>query len=345
MLNKLNIFDSSNIFSAILIPFLICCTGEYSGEMNDGFSSYPISKRMASWNDSIFLSYGLGIYTYGTYCLIPDANNNRLIQLDTNLTFIRTIGKAGKGPNEFILPFQTIAWKDTIFTYDRANKRINYHSLAGEYLGEIKTPPDVDFSGRMAIDDEFNLYMCTPKSSSSIMKFDLKGNILSRFGASRENYLSIRHLFWTEHNVLLSVGCVEPKIELYNTSGDLISSFNFEKIPEILAAIEDIKKIYAQNNYSWTSMFYSIIYDASYRNGKLYLLYRHNPRNPENPQMMIGNQLLVFNIFPDVYLENKVDLEPQGSERFYLSIAVDPQNTYLYAFENTTKEICKFKIN
>lgn len=307
---------------------------------------YTLLQSASNWNDSLFLSFGLGINVYASYLFVPEPSNKRLVQFDTSLNYLRQWGREGRGPGEFLLPFQTIVLKDTVFTFDTSNRKITYHTLNGSFLGEVKIPADIEagITGRMAVDKDFNLYMSTPRAATAIVKFDLSGKVLARFGASRQNYLSTRHLFWTEQNLLLSIGCVEPRIELYESSGELIASFSFEGLPEIVQAMKDVKHLYASNGYSWANMLYSIFYDASYSAGKLYVLYRHHPDFAESPGIMIGNHLLVFNLFPSINLEQKVALEPPDSRRFYLSISVDSAGEKLYAFENTEKELCVFGI-
>ena len=335
------------VFICVFVLIISACATESSSPKAIISTSYPLIKSASEWNDSIFLYASFGLSAFKDQVIITDPQAARLIHLTTELDLIHTTRKQGKGPAEFMAPAQTIVYRDTIFTFDATKLMVSFHTLTGEYLGEVKTPPAYVMLPRFAIDDEFNIYMSTPRETHSIVKFNLKGEVLNRFGPSEQNYRSIRHLFFTENGLLLSVGGADPLIELFTKEEELTQSYEYGQLKDIQNAIDHRTKIYVHNKdkFNWDIMYYALIRDASYQDKKLYLLYRHHPEFAEFEDFMIGNQLLVFDIGDKISLHKKVQLEPPSSERYYFSICVDPQNNYLYAFESTTKEICKFRIN
>ncbi len=333
------------VFICVFVLIISACTTESSSPKTITSTTYPLIKSVSEWNDSIFLYASFGLAAFKDQVIITDPQAARLIHLTTELDFIRTTGKQGKGPAEFMGPARTMVYKDTIFTFDGTKQNISFHSLGGEYLGEVNTPPGYLMFPRFAIDDEFNIYVSTPREAQSIAKFNLKGEVLHRFASSNQNYRSVSHLFFTEEGFLLSVNGADPLIELFDQEGELIQSFEYGYLPDIQNALDDRERIHARNKemISWDHYYNPLIQDASYNDKKLYLLYRRQPEYARGKDVLIGNQLLVFDIGDKISLNKKVELESPDSKRFYLTIDVD--GNYLYAFENTTKEICKFNIN
>jgi len=327
----------------MLLVWWVGCTADSTEKSLEAYQPVLV-QEVSEWNNAVFLSFSRGLAVYEDHCFIPALDNQALVQLDTNLNFIRLIGKEGKGPGEFLGPWQVSVRKDTVFTLDLANKNISFHHLDGAYQGELKLPEDVELTGRIAVNDAMHIFLPTPFSATAIVEVDIHGNEVRRFGTSAQNYLSLRHLFWTDQHALLSIGAVEPVVELYDSTGHLLQSYDFGELPEIINAMQHLKQFYSRNQLSWKNMVVEVIYDAAYANGKLYALYQHHPEQADSPDVMVSNQVLVFRIFPQISLEQKLQLEPPASERFYRSIAVSEAGSMLYGLEYTTKSICKFQL-
>ena len=81
-------------------------------------------------------------YTVGKkYIMVADGERAQLVLFDRKGRFIRTIGKAGKGPGEFNQPRKAVMDPKEEFIYiadPHANKLVKY-SIEGEFIKEIST--------------------------------------------------------------------------------------------------------------------------------------------------------------------------------------------------------------
>ncbi len=72
---------------------------------------------------------------------VLDSGNHRIQKFDKNLNFVRTIGRFGQGPGEFMTPSVIgIDPDENINVYDSGNGRIDVLSPDGEYLRSISKP-------------------------------------------------------------------------------------------------------------------------------------------------------------------------------------------------------------
>jgi len=131
---------------------LFMTLGKKGGGRNAEYFYQPNAVAVAP-NGDIFVSEGHSD-AEGT----PD----RVLKFDRNGTFLKSWGRLGKGPGEFIQP-HALAFdsKGRLFVGDRSNNRIQIFDQDGNYIGEW-----TQFSrpSGIAIDRQDNIYMADSES-------------------------------------------------------------------------------------------------------------------------------------------------------------------------------------
>jgi DNA-binding beta-propeller fold protein YncE len=104
--------------------------------------------------------------------------NNRVMQFDARGKFVRTWGKAGKGPGEFNLPHAVrVDSRQRVLVGDRENKRIQVFDRDGKVLAiwEGFSPYGLE------IDPEGTLFVADAVAHK-IVQLDIDGNIVHAWG-------------------------------------------------------------------------------------------------------------------------------------------------------------------
>ncbi len=110
--------------------------------------------------DKGFLFYGLaGIVadSKGNIYLL-DIWNYNILKFNKNGVFIKTIGRKGEGPGEFLIPFQlSIDLKDNLYVCDLSKRALIKFDSEGRFLQNIKYPSHVVKIDKILIDSDFNI--------------------------------------------------------------------------------------------------------------------------------------------------------------------------------------------
>ncbi|MCI0515911.1 peptidyl-alpha-hydroxyglycine alpha-amidating lyase family protein [candidate division KSB1 bacterium] len=116
-------------------------------------------------HDEIFVADGYG--------------NSRIVKYDKNGNFIKTWGKAGKGPSEFKTPHTLVVGPDNLlYVGDRDNLRLQIFDLDGNHQAtwtHVGAPWGLD----LAADGSF---IMTDGYAERVVRFDTHGKILGALG-------------------------------------------------------------------------------------------------------------------------------------------------------------------
>jgi len=116
---------------------------------------------------------------FGQVYVSDGYKNNRVVQLTSDLKFVRTWGRRGGKPGEFRLPHSIATDPDgLVYVADRENKRIQIFSPEGVYIKEFKVK-EKPFS--LFITPERLLYIANAWAET-ITIHDLEGNLLGGYG-------------------------------------------------------------------------------------------------------------------------------------------------------------------
>ena len=175
---------------------------------------------------------------------ILDAGNNRIQVFDETGTFIRTIGREGKGPGEFTYPVDITIDNQNNLVISESMGRVQILDSNGTYQKGFK-PTDL-FPGNMAVNQKGKVYFYNAGRSeidALFLLYDYEGNIGGKIGdADGEDTRYLRTIKNLNHFALdsednLCLGYIsQTLLEKYSKEGDLIWQVSYEanfKVPEI----------------------------------------------------------------------------------------------------------------
>lgn len=203
-----------------------------------------------------FLERVRAMQRYGNALYLSDRGSPSIFVLDNNFQIIRTIGRQGEGPGEFIqAPFSFHVSGNRIYGY--RSGRIQVFSLEGDYLKSIPLDSKHSLSVQgLVMHKRGHLYL-TPSFSRnnpySIVKLDSSGTVLKTFGdlletsySERQNrQMSSRTIISVENDYLVSIGDHIPVIEKYSLEGELLQSVDLSGSPYFSERLKFIEEHYA----------------------------------------------------------------------------------------------------
>lgn len=105
------------------------------------------------------------------FALDHSAMNIKIFDKDGN--FVRTFGKKGQGPGEFIRPFSlSVTSQDEIVIYDLVNRRFSFYSKDGQFIKDLSTAKFSFTSPR--IDSKGNILAITIERDRENPVYDLR---------------------------------------------------------------------------------------------------------------------------------------------------------------------------
>lgn len=130
----------------------------------------------------------------GTFYVSDGYGNSRVAKFSSSGKFIKSWGKYGNKPGEFIIPHGiAIDNKNIIYVADRQNNRIQLFDTSGRFLKELKNNEEVEQVPSVAIGLNNSLFAIDydprkkPDSTvngSTFFEFDKSQHIISHIGAS-----------------------------------------------------------------------------------------------------------------------------------------------------------------
>jgi len=259
-----------------IVLFLHCSENEYDSDNNQYYGEREISfpqteiagnkqatiQHVRSINIKEIINY-VGefwkLLVYNNLLFISDWISVDIKVYKSTGELVRTIGKKGAGPGEFIDVRGGIAIQnDTLFVIDPALRRLNIFHIDGSYIRSFPLPSPVNYAGTRgelyAINDTIimpiieNRYspMIEYHLSHTISFLDKHGNILQLFGSHPHEY-TVFNMYMPnlsiaidEDNNIYQLSRESPVIHKYNSSGELIKIFG--------VVVDDYKPVYF--NYS-----------------------------------------------------------------------------------------------
>lgn len=130
--------------------------------------------------------------TQGILCrkediIIVDRENNQLLILDYEGQLLRTVGKTGNGPLEFLNPQGITEQEGKIYILDAGNKRIQVLYPDFDYQTEIHFPEDItgkiEKTNSIAVDGDGNIFVsCADIGYTKILCYNSMDKIFSEIG-------------------------------------------------------------------------------------------------------------------------------------------------------------------
>ena len=72
------------------------------------------------------------------YVAEPMPRRGRVLLFDAEGEYVRTIGRSGQGPGEYVQPFAVTVARDHLFVFDPSQARMSRWNAVGEHLGDLR---------------------------------------------------------------------------------------------------------------------------------------------------------------------------------------------------------------
>ncbi len=130
---------------------------------NGRIQSYGLDGKWKATARDLFGPRGITVAPDGTVW-VTDTGNKRLVAFDGELKQVRTLGRLGKGPEEFSDPVGIAAGPDgSLFVADAGNQRIQVIDSAGQFVREIPVADwKIGIEPHVAIDEDGTLFVSNP---------------------------------------------------------------------------------------------------------------------------------------------------------------------------------------
>jgi len=238
----------------------------------------PIQLAVSEFGDGTFLSIAHGITVDSNFIYIADSKNKRIVVVDTQFSFVRSIGKAGRGPGEFEHVTHLKTFGDYIYVYDSSIRRISILSKSGivtriitpKHLPGLLTPFYIYDSGR--------ILLSAPENQKPIVVLSDSGTLIKEFGEQLPDYdgkiyplRNSRFIFKTG-NQIFALCTSFPFIEKYDEEGNLLIrrdlSHDYEEISNRLKEVE--KKYRSLDEISKRTNVFNLFTGADLRGNFIY---------------------------------------------------------------------------
>ena len=330
---------TNSTISILIIIGLISCKEKESNE-----SYIHPTKITSEFKDSIFFSSIYGMKYFSDYIFLTDMNKNVVYKTDKHLKLISLMGKYGEGPGEMTYCMKVDVNKNFVFAGDDGNRRINiFNKKDGSYFSSFKT----NYSGyniitRFAVSQDNTIFISSNKKVYSV---DLYGNLINEFNLKTASYWTnetssnYRDIFIFNNKTLLLVPHIEPFIETYTLSGDMIYRFDLSG----LLCLQNLILFIKEGNLPTETSYYEIFQDSYLVGNHLFILYLDIDKTGKKSQ---GNILeldiskkpfKLKNIYHLLRNDNKIG--------WFNSFCVSDDRKKLYAYEGALHEIHIFNLD
>jgi len=245
----------------LMIPLVMSC-GNRGNELP--IQALKKEKSIDRLSDSSFFSDIRSAAFHKGKFIISDYGQNKVIVLDSKLELEKTLGSEGKGPGELQGASQVCIYRDSIFIINDYKRTIEVFS-PDNHVRTIEPPQSLGLSSFVRFclhNDQIFLANYHPTASISALSLHSDsitwfGN-LKKYGTERETRIkNKRNLHATAGRIIAVPNC-QPKIEMYNMEGTLLSEFDARSIGLVNRYVQSIEKEKQGENS------YSIIFFDSY---------------------------------------------------------------------------------
>lgn len=162
------------IISILTIFIVISCSNKdekfYQSKLLNNHKLIEIDSLTYYNNDSLFISQTGDIKVWKDYILISDFNFMKLWVFDKKLNLIKTIGRKGNGPGEFIYPPVILTNNDSLLLFNMKLKKANLYDSNFNFIREIKIAKEKDFPSYspITINGKFIFFYLEPESMAKV---------------------------------------------------------------------------------------------------------------------------------------------------------------------------------
>jgi len=144
---------------------------------NGRIQSFTIEGKWKAAARDLFGPRGITVAPDGTVW-VTDTGNKRLVAYDGELKLLRTLGRLGKGPEEFSDPVGIAAGKDgSLYVADAGNQRIQILDPNGRFARQVPIPDwKIGIEPHLDVDEDGTLYVSDP-TRNVLLRIDASGAV------------------------------------------------------------------------------------------------------------------------------------------------------------------------
>lgn len=160
---------------------------------------------------------------------IVDRADNCIFICDNNGRFLRTLGRKGQGPGEFLSPGKVLAAQDSLIVLNQGNSRVDFFDLSGQFKRSFK----IFKSYRDCAVHSGRIYLTSmgQRDEKLVDVLDFQGNRLFSFGDTRYDHYLLnwcRIAISSDGNIYLAFEHL-PAIQRYTVDGRLLNEFRLKR--------------------------------------------------------------------------------------------------------------------
>ncbi len=351
--NPKKIIEGNRVLLFVIV--LIICTAliiPYSEAQNlNNIQVLRPDKVVGTDMENIFIlnqAYRVRYNEFDNLLYVVDFKDNDIKIFDTDLNYIKKVGRSGQGPGEFRAPFHIAFGQDgKIFVADLVNTRIQIFDKDFNSLATIIHQFGHYGFDYIEVDSKGNIYTCSNKYGEKLfVVYNIKGEIIDKFGepllsqkdgyqnnASQLKFVNKVYFAIDQNDEVYCVFQLKPIIQKYSSSHELI----FQEDLSSLEQAKKMKKYYESNKSPATIISYTsyLTLDESY----IYVKLRH----PDKKNIAC-NQVYILRK-EDAKIVNKknirVNLDLQNTEFIFYLEPSHPE--YLYFTEVVSCSLSRIK--
>ncbi|MEL6672617.1 MAG: hypothetical protein AAFR61_10515 [Bacteroidota bacterium] len=274
-------------------------------------------KVIEKFHDSTYFGFLSWMTATDDHIFISDHHENHILMLDHDLSFIRTLGRKGRGPGELNGPNFLATTEDELWIENAGNRRFEIFSLSGTYQRSWippQQPGGFGIDGPFAVDKQGNFWVCNRYGEEPLVQISSLTQMVHRFPtqpARDEQFFRSGGLFLSSSNHLLLVKGMDGKLEKYNLDGRLLESMDLSFIPSVRRVLNHVLHNLKKESYGGElEVFASILAPVAYFKNQLFIWSANLPEediftDKEGRQ----NDLFVFEVHPKLTLKQHFVLQ------------------------------------
>jgi len=277
------------VLTALIFTVLIQCS-----DLNESFENVPVIQPLqtATLEDNVqFVSVKLSCTE--SNLIATDGQTNRVHQLDyETLHVLKSVGKEGKGPEEFNGIYYFDSYDGDLYVSDAGNQGI--HVLNENNL-EYESFIPGRLSGTRFSVQSGSIYSAAPfvDDDSIFQMISLEDNDSYYFGESNESLIPRRNYYHVLANNtrLFAVSLTEPEVEIYGLDGSLIQKVRLRDEPLLSETLQYANQFYRDPGNSSSAVI--LFQDATLINDHL-IVNVLNHRQESNVKSTTYNNYVVL---------------------------------------------------
>ncbi len=301
----------------------------------------PLSE-IESFGDSIFFKTINSMQYIDNKYYILDGYFKRILILDNNRDLLSVFGKPGRGPGELNHPYSFFQYNDSTYISD-FGKILIYNN--GIFSRSILTTPESNTSKFFVCD--IGIYMSNVMDSKAIAVFkndfskaEYFGQVYNKGNNPRQLIgINRRHIFQSNDNSIVTSVLGYPVIEKYSGDMHLIDTLSLVNNTYVKSRLEVTNEVLKN-----PKAYGNLVCDATYNNGKLYVLIYDNDNANENVKYACNKVLVIDCESSKLKLIEILELiYPPETSGIYSSILVN--DNQLIAFNAIATKLQIFSLN